>query len=110
MRPGLSGFRPPPLSVSRTHKIVNLQLGRELDLFDSDPLIGAGLPIWLPAGAAARHEVESYLYDLERRAGYRHVYSPALGKREMFDLSGHRRHFAGDMFPAIGMGDHELVL
>ena len=64
------------------------KLGRELDLFDSDPLIGAGLPFWLPAGAAARHEVESYLYELERRAGYQHVYSPALGKKQMVAVIG----------------------
>src|SRR5689334_11610530 len=85
------------------------KLGRELDIFDSDPLIGAGLPFWLPAGAAARHEVESYLYDLERRAGYQHVYSPALGKRAMYELSGHWRNFADDMFPPMNLGD-ELVL
>ncbi len=42
------------------------KLGRELELFHSAPLIGAGLPIWLPDGAVARHAVESYLYDLER--------------------------------------------
>ena len=95
--------------------IDHRKLGRELDLFDSDPLIGAGLPFWLPGGAAARHEVESYLYELERRAGYRHVYSPALGKRQMFELSGHWQNFADDMFPPMRslarrrLGD-ELVL
>ncbi len=86
------------------------KLGRELDLFDSDPLIGAGLPFWLPAGAAARHEVESYLYELERRAGYQHVYSPAMGKRQMYELSGHWRNFADDMFPPMVLGGDELVL
>jgi threonyl-tRNA synthetase len=85
------------------------KLGRELDIFDSDPLIGAGLPFWLPAGAAARHEVESYLRELERRAGYQHVYSPVLGKRAMYELSGHWRNFADDMFPPMQLGD-ELVL
>jgi threonyl-tRNA synthetase len=88
------------------------KLGRELDIFDSDPLIGAGLPFWLPAGAAARHEVESYVRELERRAGYRHVYSPPLGKRQMFELSGHWANFADDMFPPFdpGEGDDALVL
>ncbi|WP_328461667.1 threonine--tRNA ligase [Actinoplanes sp. NBC_00393] len=86
------------------------RLGRELDLFDSDPLIGAGLPFWLPGGAAARHEVESFLYELERRAGYQHVYSPVLGKRRMFELSGHWDKFADDMFPPMRVGDDELVL
>ncbi|MEU4422675.1 threonine--tRNA ligase [Actinoplanes sp. NPDC024001] len=86
------------------------KLGRELDLFDSDPLIGAGLPFWLPGGAAARHEIESYLYELERRAGYRHVNSPALGKRRMFELSGHWDKFGDDMFPPMRVGDDDLVL
>ena len=86
------------------------KLGRELDIFDSDPMIGAGLPFWLPAGAAARYEVESYLHELERRAGYQHVYSPVLGKREMYQLSGHWRNFADDMFPPMGLGDDSLVL
>src|SRR4051812_26633036 len=90
--------------------IDHRKLGRELDLFDSDPLIGAGLPFWLPDGAAARHEVESYLYELERRHGYRHVHSPALGKRQLFEISGHWRNFADDMFPPMQFGGDELVL
>lgn len=81
------------------------RLGRELDIFDSDPMIGAGLPFWLPAGAAARHQVESYLRELERRAGYQHVYSPVLGKRQLYELSGHWANFAGDMFPPMRLGD-----
>ena len=83
------------------------RLGRELDIFDSDPLIGAGLPFWLPAGAAARHEVESYLRELERRAGYQHVYSPVLGKRQLYELSGHWANFAEDMFPPMQLGGDE---
>jgi len=87
------------------------KLGRELDIFDSDPLIGAGLPFWLPEGAAARHEVEEYLRRLERRAGYQHVNSPVLGKREMYERSGHLAHFADDMFPPMRMSaDDELML
>ncbi|MEV6350704.1 threonine--tRNA ligase [Actinoplanes sp. NPDC051851] len=86
------------------------RLGRELGLFDSDPLIGAGLPFWLPDGSAARHQVEAYLHDLERRAGYRHVHSPVLGKRRMFELSGHLANFADDMFPPMAVGEDELML
>ncbi|MGB2568216.1 threonine--tRNA ligase [Micromonospora citrea] len=91
--------------------IDHRRLGRELDLFVSDPLAGAGLPIWLPAGAAARHAVEEYVRELERRAGYRHIYSPPLGKRELFALSGHLGYFADDMFPPLRLSaDDEFVL
>lgn len=87
------------------------KLGRELELFHSDPLSGAGLPIWLPAGAAARHAIEEYVREVERRAGYQHVYSPPLGKRELFELSGHLGYFADDMFPAMKLSDNdEFVL
>ncbi|WP_089156596.1 threonine--tRNA ligase [Micromonospora sp. NBS 11-29] len=91
--------------------IDHRRLGRELELFVSDPLAGAGLPIWLPAGAAARHAVEEYVRELERRAGYRHVYSPPLGKRELFERSGHLGWFADDMFPSMRLSaDDEFVL
>lgn len=79
-------------------------LGRDLDIFDTDPLIGAGLPFWLPGGAAARYEVETYLRELERRAGYQHVHTPVLGRRRMYELSGHLPHFADDMFPPMRLG------
>jgi threonyl-tRNA synthetase len=86
------------------------RLGRELELFDTDPLIGAGLPYWLPAGAAVRHAVEEYILQAERRAGYQHVCSPVLGKRELYELSGHWEHFRDDMFPPMELGGEELVL
>jgi threonyl-tRNA synthetase len=87
------------------------KLGRELELFASDPLAGAGLPLWLPAGAAARHAVEEYLRERERRAGYQHVVSPPLGKRELYQLSGHLEHFGEDMFPPLAMSaDDQLML
>jgi threonyl-tRNA synthetase len=85
------------------------KLGRELGLFHSDPLVGAGLPIWLPDGAAARHAVESYLYELERRNGYQHVYSPPMAKVRMYELSGHRPHFTEDMFPPMALSDGESL-
>ncbi|QQN77767.1 threonine--tRNA ligase [Streptomyces sp. XC 2026] len=85
-------------------------LGRALGLFDSDPLMGAGLPYWLPAGAAVRHALERYIHEAERRAGYRHVYSPVLGKRELYEISGHWDHYRADMFPPMDLGGGEQML
>ncbi|MFD4559307.1 threonine--tRNA ligase [Streptomyces sp. NPDC058469] len=86
------------------------RLGRELGLFDTDPLMGAGLPYWLPDGATVRHELEEYVRELERAAGYRHVYSPVLGKRELYEISGHWSHYSDDMFPPMKLGSEEVVL
>jgi threonyl-tRNA synthetase len=86
------------------------KLGRELELFGTDPLIGAGLPYWLPDGAIVRHSMEEYVRDVERRAGYRHVHSPVLGKRELYELSGHWSHYRDDMFPPMDLGGEQVVL
>jgi threonyl-tRNA synthetase len=90
------------------------RLGRELDIFDTDLLIGAGLPYWLPAGAAIRHALEEYIRELERRAGYQHVYSPVLGKRELYERSGHWAHYRDGMYPPMTLGQaavgEQLVL
>ena len=86
------------------------KLGRELELFDTDPLIGAGLPYWLPAGAAIRHALEEYIREVERRAGYQHVYSPVLGKRELYEISGHWRHYRDGMYPPMDVGGEQVVL
>ncbi|MFD0001479.1 threonine--tRNA ligase [Streptomyces sp. NPDC127178] len=90
------------------------RLGRELDLFDTDPLMGAGLPYWLPDGAVVRHALEEYIREAEREAGYRHVHSPVLGKRELYEISGHWDHYSDDMFPPMdlgsGSGTEQLVL
>ena len=83
------------------------KLGRELGLFGTDPLIGAGLPYWLPAGAAVRHALEEYLRELERQAGYQHVYSPVLGKRELYEMSGHWSHYRDGMYPPMELGTAE---
>ncbi|NGO09160.1 threonine--tRNA ligase [Streptomyces sp. HC44] len=80
------------------------KLGRELGLFDTDPLIGAGLPYWLPDGAVVRHTLEEYIRTAEREAGYQHVYSPVLGKRELYEISGHWSHYSDDMFPPMELG------
>ncbi|WP_030609590.1 threonine--tRNA ligase [Streptomyces achromogenes] len=86
------------------------RLGRELGLFGTDPLMGAGLPYWLPDGAAVRHALEEYVREAERRAGYRHVYSPVLGKRELYEISGHWDHYRDDMYPPMRLGGEEVVL
>ncbi|HKD87220.1 MAG TPA: threonine--tRNA ligase [Streptosporangiaceae bacterium] len=86
------------------------KLGRELELFDSDPLIGAGLPYLRPAGAAVRHALEDYIHELERKAGFQHVYSPVLAKRELYEISGHWDHYRDGMYPPMDIGGEQMLL
>ncbi|MFE7504221.1 aminoacyl--tRNA ligase-related protein [Promicromonospora sp. NPDC057488] len=80
-------------------------LGRDMRIFDTSPLVGPGLPLWLPAGAAVRYELEQYAREVALRTGCEPVYSPVLGKRSLFERSGHWAKFADDMFPPMSLGD-----
>lgn len=90
------------------------QLGHQMRLFAGNPVIGSGLPLWLPNGAAVRRELEQYARDLAVRTGCQGVYSPVLAKRELFERSGHWAKFHDDMFPVMELGsnagDDQLVL
>ncbi|MGW5224083.1 threonine--tRNA ligase [Nocardia niigatensis] len=98
------------LDNEEIHVYDHRKLGRELGLFDTDPLIGAGLPYWLPDGAIVRHSLEEYIRDAERAAGYQHVYSPVLGKRELYEISRHRAHYDDDMYPPMDIGGEQVLL
>jgi len=86
------------------------RLGRELRLFDTDPLVGAGLPLWLPDGAVIRAEIERLAAEEAIRGGCQRVYTPVLAKRELYERSGHWAKFADDMFPPMKVGEEEFLL
>jgi threonyl-tRNA synthetase len=92
--------------VSQDHRDIN----QDLPVFATDPLAGAGLPLWLPDGAVIRDELQRLAKDLARADGCESVYSPVLGKRALFERSGHWAKFSEDIFPAIPVGGDELVL
>ncbi|MBI5289705.1 MAG: threonine--tRNA ligase, partial [Chloroflexi bacterium] len=86
------------------------KLGRELELFTTNDLIGSGLPSLLPKGATVRRLLEEYIQKQERQAGYQHVYTPILGKVELYKTSGHWEHYRDSMYPPMSMEHEELVL
>ena len=92
--------------ASLDHRDIN----QDLPVFATDPLAGAGLPLWLPDGAVVREELQRLAKDLARADGCESVYSPVLGKRALFERSGHWAKFSDDMFPPMPVGGDELVL
>lgn len=92
--------------MNRDHR----ELNRVMDIFAGDPLAGAGLPLWLPAGAAIRDELQQLAKDLAHADGCVDVYSPVLGKRALFERSGHLAKFGDDMFPPMRLGEDEVML
>ncbi len=93
-------------AAKRDHR----KLGRELELFTSEDLVGAGLPLWLPKGATVRRLLEQYILEQERAAGYEHVYTPVLGKVDLYRKSGHWEHYRDTMFPPMALEHDEMVL
>ena len=86
------------------------KIGKDLELFMTSPLVGAGLPLYLPNGATIRRILERYIQDKELEMGYEHVYTPSLANTELYKISGHWDHYKDDMFPVMKMDNEELVL
>ncbi|MHC0037407.1 threonine--tRNA ligase [Pseudoneobacillus sp. C159] len=86
------------------------KIGKELNLFTNNQLVGQGLPVWLPKGATIRRTIERYIVDKEVRLGYDHVYTPIMGSVDLYKTSGHWDHYHEDMFPVMEMDNEQLVL
>jgi threonyl-tRNA synthetase len=84
-------------ALERDHK----KLGRELDLFVIDDLVGPGLPLWLPKGTVLRDELEKLARELEFRDGYQRVATPHLAKADLYYQSGHLPYYAEHMYPPM---------
>ena len=86
------------------------KIGKDLALFMTHPLVGSGLPMYLPNGATIRRLLERYIQDKELKLGYEHVYTPSLANVDLYKTSGHWDHYKDDMFPVMKMENEELVL
>lgn len=87
----------------RDHRV----LGKQLELFTISPLVGSGLILWQPKGAIVRGTLESFVKDELRRRGYLPVYTPNIGRVELYRTSGHFPYYSDSMFKPIKMEDDE---
>ena len=86
------------------------KIGKDLDLFMSDDLVGRGLPMFLPNGYIIWQELENYIKEKERKLGYLHVLTPCVGNVELYKTSGHWDHYKENMFPAMELDAEAFVL
>ena len=77
------------------------KLGRELELFMFNELVGKGLPIWLPKGTALRLRLQDYLTKIQQDYGYEQVITPHIGGKQLYVTSGHWEHYGADSFRPI---------
>ncbi len=90
----------------RDHK----KLGKELELFYTDPVVGKGLPMWLPKGAVIRRELERFVVEEETKRGYDHVSTPDLARLELYEKSGHYPHYKDSMYAPIEIEGDKYML
>ena len=86
------------------------KIGKDMEIFMTDDLVGAGMPLWLPNGALIRKQLENYIYEKEQKLGYDHVYTPCVGTVNLYKTSGHWDHYKENMFPMMKVDDEEFVL
>jgi len=90
----------------RDHRV----LGKQLELFAISPLVGSGLILWLPKGAAIRGNLEAFVKEELQRRGYLPVYTPNIGRVELYEISGHYPYYADSQFTPIVLDDDERYL
>ncbi|NLU33442.1 MAG: threonine--tRNA ligase [Wolinella succinogenes] len=78
----------------RDHRKVGTEMG--LFIFDED--VGAGLPIWLPAGARLRRRLEAMLTEAHIRRNYEPVRGPEILKSDLWKISGHYQNYKENMY------------
>jgi threonyl-tRNA synthetase len=81
----------------RDHRV----LGRQLGLFAVDDKVGQGLILWKPKGAVIRQELQNFIGFHLRRQGYDQVFTPHIGKLELYKTSGHFPYYADSQFPPL---------
>jgi threonyl-tRNA synthetase len=81
----------------RDHRV----LGRKLRLFSIEPDVGPGLCLWLPKGATVRTVLEDFIKRELLARGYQPVYSPHIGRVELYETSGHFPYYRDSQFAPL---------
>jgi threonyl-tRNA synthetase len=93
-------------AAKRDHRV----LGKQLDLFSIQELAGPGLVFWHPKGGIVRKVMEDWMRDECLRRGYLMVFTPHVMRRELWKVSGHEGHYAGNMYSPMELDDAEYRL
>ena len=90
----------------RDHRI----LGRQLDLFTIHEEIGPGLIVWHPKGGVIRTKLEDYWRNIHYQHGYKIVYSPHIGRSQLWETSGHLDFYQDGMYAPVEVDEQQYYL
>ncbi len=86
------------------------RLGKDLDLYSTNPEVGSGLVLWHPNGAYVRYKAEQYCMDEHLKNGYEFVYTPHIGKAHLWETSGHLTWYDEYMYSALDIDGESYFL
>jgi threonyl-tRNA synthetase len=89
-------------AAKRDHR----RLGKEMDLYSTNPHIGAGLILWHPAGSTIRNQIENFWREEHLKHGYQLVYTPHIASEEIYQISGHLEAYAEMMYSPMDIDGH----
>jgi len=81
----------------RDHRV----LGKALRLFHIDEQVGQGLILWTPNGAIIRQELQTFIANELRKQGYFQVFTPHIGKLDLYRTSGHFPYYRESQYPPV---------
>jgi threonyl-tRNA synthetase len=96
--------------LEEAEKRDHRKLGKDMELFMISEEVGKGLPLWLPNGAFIRRKLEDYMYEKEMKKNYKHVYTPVLTHKKLYETSGHLAHYHEDMYSPVDIEGEEYYL
>ena len=91
---------------TRDHKYI----AKNLEIYNLDPIIGQGLPIWLPNGTVLKQEIKKFLMEKEFEYDFIQIETPVIGTSDLYKKSGHWDHYRNDMFAPMHLPKEEMVL
>lgn len=86
------------------------RLGKQLKLFHISPLVGSGLPLWLPRGTVLRESLEQFLRRAQLERGYLPVMTPHIGKLDLYITSGHYPYYKASQYTPIDVDGEMFML
>ena len=92
--------------IEEAKKRDHRRLGRELRLFHIDEAVGQGLILWMPNGAIVREELQRFISGELRKQGYQQVYTPHIGKLDLYRTSGHFPYYQASQYPPLIEHEH----
>lgn len=96
--------------IEEAKKRDHRKIGHDLDLFSVVDEIGAGLILWHPKGGKIRKIVENFWSEEHEANGYEFVYTPHIGKAQLWETSGHLGFYKENMYSPVDIEGQQYFL